>query len=884
VPLKKVLTPIEILKDFFGYKNFRTGQLEIVEAVLSYENVLAVLPTGAGKSICYQIPALISDNFSIVISPLIALMKDQVDALNKQKEVAAFINSTMSYAETEEVFNKIGLGSIKLLYLAPEKIDSLKFAERIKGLAPTNLFIDEAHCISEWGHNFRPSYLKIKEFITHLGTKKVSAFTATATPEVREDIILQLGFKEPKIFVRGFERENLNLHILQIKNKKKKCAELIKEINTPAIIYTSSRKKAEEIAEYLNMSSIRCNYYHAGLSAPERRRVQEDFLDGTNEIIAATNAFGMGIDKANIRLIIHYNTPGSIESYYQEIGRAGRDGKESFCYLLHDESDLAIQNFFISNSHPKKDLIQKIYKAICDFNRVAIGISSDKELIVDKDYISKYAGVEVSQGLLHSTLKYLENSGYIRRISEYDKKDSLQILFSKEKLKEFIKNSTYDELKETLILFLREFGSTIFDTPVKISVANIANKLSIPEQSLLESLNILDNMGIVSYRPAIAKQTISLTTPRVNQDNLVLNYKLINESYLNSQHKLDKMVELVYTNECRFKFILNYFGEALEDYRCGKCDNCTSSGKIKDSTAEYLSEIIIETLEEANKEIPESFLITILRGEKVKESATVFKYFGVCKNFTAAEIKAVLTENISRGNIFKSKSKRNFISLPKKEKLVPDKIKHKDQPTVKTSDYYNELYIYNSLREARKRAAERFMQSGYLICPDNILKEVARIQPKNKLELLGIAGFNNRMFNKLGNDFLEIIENYKLKGAPKKGSKEKPTLPHNIIETKKLLEKKYTLKEISETRKLTEAVISMQIESIIEFEPNTDITPLIKKEIYDQIIDEAAKGFENIKDLKERLPSKITYAQIRIALAKHRVVSHHPSSDSQHRQ
>ncbi|MCW8812131.1 MAG: RecQ family ATP-dependent DNA helicase [Chlorobium sp.] len=863
-------SPLKILHEFFGYDNFRSGQLEIIEAVLKNNNVLAVLPTGAGKSVCYQIPAFLSENFSIVISPLIALMKDQVDGLNRKKEVAAFINSTMGYSETEEVFNKISLGSIKLLYLSPEKLDSLKFAERIKELKPANLFIDEAHCISEWGHNFRPSYLKIKDFINHIGIKKVFAFTATATPEVREDIIQQLGFKEPKIFVRGFERDNLNLRVLQIKNKKKKCVELIRESGTPAIIYTSSRKKAEEVAEYLNMNGIKCNYYHAGVSAPERRRVQEDFLDGTNEIIAATNAFGMGIDKANIRLIIHYNTPGSIESYYQEIGRAGRDGKESFCYLLHDESDLAIQNFFISASHPNKELIQKVYKAICDFNRIAVGSTSNKELIVDRDYISKYVGVEVSQGILHSTLKYLENSGYIRRISEYEKKDSLQILFSRDKLKEFIKTSTYYELNEILVFLLREFGSSIFTSTIKISAANLAIKLSIHEQHILESLNILDNMGIVSFQQAITKETILLPTPRVSPENLVLNYKLINESYLNSQRKLDKMVELVYTNECRFKFILNYFGETVEDYRCGKCDNCTSFGRMKDSTAAYLSEIILETIEEANEEIPASFLIKILKGEKIKESAALFKHFGSCRKFSLAEIKGVLTELISKGKVLKSKSKRNFISLPKKEKAGLKKIKVEDQDSIKSQDYYDELFIFNSLREIRKKAAERFMQSGYLICPDNVLKEVAHLRPKNKSELLSINGFNNRMFNKVGNDFLDIIKNFRSKEPEKKTFRNKPSLPYNIIETKKLLDKKYTLKEISETRKLTEAVISMQIESIIEFEPGTDITALFGKDVYEKIIEEADKGFENVKELKERLPSKISYGQLRIVLAKRR--------------
>jgi len=875
---------LKILQEFFGYDNFRTGQLEIIEAVIKYNNVLAVLPTGAGKSICYQIPALLSENFSIVVSPLIALMKDQVDSLNRKKEVAAFINSTMNYSETEEVLNKIALGSVKLLYLAPEKAESLKFAERIKELKPKNLFVDEAHCISEWGHNFRPSYLKIKEFIDHIGIKKVSAFTATATPEVREDIILQLGFKDEKVFVRGFERENLNVRVLHIKKKKEKCLELLREINGSAIIYTTSRKKTEEVAEFLNLKGIHCNYYHAGLTAPERRRVQEEFIQGRTEIIAATNAFGMGIDKPDIRLIIHYNTPGSIESYYQEIGRAGRDEKESFCYLLHDESDLAIQNFFISNSHPNKELIQKIYKAVCDYNRIAVGSTTDKELIVDRDYISKYIGVDVSPGLLYSALKYLENSGYLRKVSEFDKKDSIQILFSKDRLRLFIENSSYPELANILISLLREFGSTVFITPVKISAANLVNKFQIPEQSFSDSLNILENMGVISFHQAIEKDTVILTSPRASAENLNLNYKLINESYLNSQRKLDKMLEFVFTNECRFKNILNYFGENVTDFRCGKCDNCTSAGKLKDSSAAYLSEIFIETLEEANEEIPENFLIKLLRGEKVKESATLFKHFGACKNFSSAEIKGVLADQISKGKILKSIGKRNYLSLPKADKAKPEKTTAGEKLIHETKSYDDELHLYNQLREARKKAADRFMQSGYLICPDNILREVARIRPKNKVLLLSINGFNSRMFNKLGNDFLEIINTYNPVNSSKEKTKEKKELPQNIVETKKLIQKKYTLKEIAETRKLSEAVISMQVETIVEFEPHIDISSLIKKEILQTILDEAEKGFENLKDLKERLPSRITYPEIRIAVAKLRAASQLPSSNLPHKQ
>jgi uncharacterized protein YpbB len=591
----------------------------------------------------------------------------------------------------------------------------------------------------------------------------------------------------------------------------------------------------------------------------------------------------MGIDKPDIRLIIHFNTPGSIESFYQEIGRAGRDGNESYCYLLHDESDMAIQNFFISNSHPNKDLIHKIYKAVCDYNRVAVGSSIDKELIVDREYISKYAGAEVSSGLLHSALKYLENSGYIRQVSEFEKKDSIQILFSADKLKQFIQQSFYQELADILISLLREFGSNILNHPIKISASHLARKFLIPEQSFLDSMNVLDNMGIISFSHAIAKETIVLTTERVEAEKLVLNYKLINESYLNSQRKLDKMVEFVFTNECRFKNILNYFGENEPDYKCGKCDNCTSTGKLKDTSTAFLAEIIIETLEEANKEIPENFLINLLRGEKIKETVILFKHFGACKNFSSAEIKGVLADQISKGKILRSAGKRNYLSLPKVDKVKSEHMIDFNGTKKDTKSYDDELYLFNQLREARKKAADRFMQSGYLICPDDVLREVARNQPKSKFELLNINGFNSRMFNKLGNDFLEIITSYKPAESLKKETKEKRELPQNIVETKKLLQKKYTLKEIAETRKLSEAVISMQIETIIEFEPEIDTSSLIIKDTLQTILKEAEKGFENLKELKERLPSNITYPEIRIAVAKFRASSPDSALTSQHK-
>jgi len=856
------MNTLQALKKYFAYDGFLRGQSEIIESILQGNQVIAILPTGAGKSLCYQLPALISENFSIVISPLIALMKDQVDNLNKTNEVAAFINSTMSFSETEEVFQKIAFGKIKLLYLAPERLDNKKFADRIKVLKPNFLFVDEAHCISEWGHNFRPSYTKLREFIEYCSIKKVSAFTATATPEVVRDIKDQLNFKEPEIFVKGFERENLHLNVLLNAKKNSKVLELLSGINGSTIIYTSSRKKAEEVSQFLTAKGINCSYYHAGLSAIERRRVQEEFINDGIRVICATNAFGMGIDKKDIRLIIHYNMPGSIENYYQEIGRAGRDNEQSNVYLLYDDKDLHIQNYFISNSHPTKDLIQKIYAAINDFNQVAVGNKPENELIIDSEYISKYTNSIISRGLLHSSLKFLENAGYLKQVSEFEKKDTIQFLMSKDNLEQFVKRTSNDELKNILLLLLREIGSELFRGHKQISVNIISNLLGISEESLAESLSILDNLGIISYRPSIEKETVLLIVPRLEKERLQLNYKKINEAYLNSKQKLDKMIDFVFTNECRFKYILNYFGEKADGYKCGKCDNCSTTRQISDSAIEYISEMILKTLAESGKQFPEASVIKIIRGEREKESFEKFESFGAASNYGNNEIKIVIQNLISKKLIIRSPGGNKFLELTKEglrqtEELIP--------VSPITNNYEADLGLFHALREVRKNASQKFIQTQHLICPDKVLRLIAKEKPKNKTALVSIEGFNNRMMNKVGDEFLEVINSYSVLSEQSGNNRE---IPANIKETYNLLQKKYSLKEIAQLRKLSEPVISMQVETILEYDKSCDVNYLFDKDNYELITGEIRKGFSSLKDLKERLPSKITFAQIRIAVAK----------------
>ncbi len=864
------MSPLEALKKYFGYDSFRQSQKEIIESILNGGNVLAVLPTGAGKSVCYQIPALVSSNFSIVISPLIALMKDQVDSLNRNGPIAAFINSQMSFYEAEEVIKKISFGSIKLLYVAPERLENVLFADKIKALEPSYLFVDEAHCISEWGHSFRPSYRKIKEFVDYIAVKHVSAFTATATPEVEKDIVEQLGLKDPEIFVRGFERENLELNVFVTKKKREKCLELISRHGTPAIIYSASRKRAEEIAEFLNLHRINSAYYHAGLAPEERKKIQEDFMNDRTPVIAATNAFGMGIDKKDIRLVIHYNTPGSIENYYQEIGRAGRDGKASFIYLLHDDYDINIQNFFLENSHPDKELIQKIYDAVCDYGKVAEGNIPANEIPLNRDFISAYAKREVSKGLLYAALKILEDGGYAKQASEFENKSFVQIKFEKNRLQEFVKRNSNNLIRETIVYFLREFGSKIFSGKIPLTASGIAAQLGFDEHDIEETLINLDNLGIIEYGRPLSKDSVLLTSPRVNSSRLRLDYKKINKSFIFLQRKIERMTDYVYSAGCRFKFILNYFGENNEDYKCGRCDRCRTEELVPESTNEYLKEIILRTLSENKFPLTEKSLLTVIRGSSRTEKYKKFETYGCCANYEIEELKIVLHNILMEGYAARNRDGNTLflaqsgIQFLEENGLFP---KGESRP----ENYEDNIELFNLLKEARSGAAKKFMQTGYLICPDEILREVAARRPSGKHELLAINGFNHRMFNKLGNDLLEIVNEFIKENEKKaKPAAEDRTIPQNIRETYNLLNKGYSLADIASLRQLSEAVISMQIETILEYEPSANVIHLYDENRFNLILNEIAKGFVDLKDLKQHLPDEVTYPMIRVAVAKSR--------------
>jgi ATP-dependent DNA helicase RecQ len=848
------LTSLKILKEYFHFQKFRNGQEEIIDSVLANKNVLAVLPTGAGKSLCYQIPALMNDNFSIVISPLISLMQDQVDALNKNGIHAAFINSSLDYSQIEKVLQNIANNKIKLLYLAPEKLSNLEFVTRLRNLSPHYLFIDEAHCISEWGHNFRPSYRNIKQFAEDVNIKNISAFTATATPDVRNDIIEQLGFEDPAIFAFGFERENIFLYVENTKQKKERILQLLKENKTPTIIYTSTRKHSEQLAEFLNLKGINAEYYHAGLTNELRKVIQDDFIKSDLEVIVATNAFGMGIDKQNIGMVIHYNIPGSIENLYQEFGRAGRNGTEAKAYLFFSEKDKYLQEFLIKINNPSTEQIRNCYDAILDYYRIAVNTKSDSYLDIEENLIKLIESKSINQNQLNSALTNLEQSGYLKIHSKSKLTSYFRFLLSKDQLKGYIKKMHNHELQDLMLTLVKFYGSQSFSQKVEINLGQLISALDSTKNSIGNQIKKLARIGIIEYDEPTFLSKVEMLQERVPSRNLNLNFTEISSKISHAKKKLDSVLEYSFTSDCRFKFILNYFGESTNNYKCEKCDNCRGTNISDTSSNEYLNEIIIRTFKEFNGGLTPQRLSGILKGKSKSHIAKSLSTYHSCIHFSSDQIENALQVLVSK-NIIKSIGGKLFLDP------IEELEDSEDNKSGQINNYESNLELFNKLREERNTAAKKFSQHPDIICTDRILRNLANEKPNSPSAILSIEGFNQRMFNKVGLEFLEVIKEYTEIAKTEKTFND---LPKHISQTYKLISKKYSLEEISILLKLTESIVSLQIETIIGYYPNENYESLIPSQEFEEIKKSISHNDEDIKEIKLKLPSRISYAKIRV--------------------
>ena len=582
----------EILKKYWGFSEFRTLQEEIITTVLEQRDVIALLPTGGGKSICFQIPAMAKEGVCLVISPLIALMQDQVESLTQKGIKATSIKSGSTQDDIITLFDNIKFGGIKFLYISPERLQSFFIQQKIKELNINLIAIDEAHCISEWGHDFRPSYRNIKILRELKPDVPFIALTATANEKVLNDISKNLDLKEHQVFKKSFSRENLAYQIFTIEDKLQRLLQIFTKTKTPAIVYVNSRKKTEQIAAFLNANNFKSSFYHGGLSSIEKNISFENWMTEKTPVIVATNAFGMGIDKANVGLVIHLDIPSSIENYVQETGRAGRNNKKSFAVLLFNKSDTLLFKERIEKTLLSIKEIKEIHKKLYQYFRISLGELIEEPFSFNLlEFCKKY---NFSVLKVDTALKILSNNGIIEISSHYNKKSTLQFIVNSRTVLNYLDKNAF--IKKFTNSILRTYAG-LFEQEVNIDEFFIAKKAGITTNLVLSNFERLQEDNIIEYKAVKNESELTFLLPR--EDDYTINRvsKEIKQFISQKKKKSDDLIQFINNSTiCRSIQVLSYFDE-VQKKKCGICDVCISENR---KSTVNLSSKIIQLLKQHN--------------------------------------------------------------------------------------------------------------------------------------------------------------------------------------------------------------------------------------------------------------------------------------------
>ena len=572
----------QILTRYWGYPEFRPLQLEIIESVAAGKDTLGLMPTGGGKSITFQVYSLAHEGICVVVTPLIALMKDQVENLNRKGIKALAVHSGMSAREIKLTLDNAVWGNYKFLYVSPERLNSERFVERLEQMKVNLLTVDEAHCISQWGYDFRPSYLSIIKVRELLPKVKILALTATATPKVADDIQDKLGFKEKNLLKMSFHRENLSYLVRHVENKTGYLLNTLKKSKGSGVVYVRSRKATREIAEELRQNGISANYYHAGLGNFVRSARQDDWLSGRTRVIVATNAFGMGIDKANVRFVIHIDAPDSLEAYYQEAGRAGRDGKKSAAVLLYNNADTTKLKKHISTSFPEIDNIKRIYDSLCNYFQIAVGYGKGQ---VREFSLQGFAqAYKFQQAMVYNSLKILQRQEYLEFTEQVDSPSRVCFTVSRDELYKFqVANAKLDDF---IKLLLRSYTG-LFTGYVSVDEELLSKRSGLNRDQVYNYLKHLRQSKVIDYVPKSQTPFIYFTKERVHIDRIKIskeNYDLRKKDYT---EKIESVIHYATDSAtCRSQILLSYFGET-DTAACGTCDICKAKEALALSDYEF---------------------------------------------------------------------------------------------------------------------------------------------------------------------------------------------------------------------------------------------------------------------------------------------------------
>ncbi|MGF1534187.1 MAG: RecQ family ATP-dependent DNA helicase [Bernardetiaceae bacterium] len=585
----------EVLQQFWGYDAFRPLQREIIEAVLSGNDTLALMPTGGGKSICFQVPTLAHPTgLCLVVTPLIALMKDQVQQLQRRGIAAQAIFSGMSPRQIDITLDNCIYGDVRFLYLSPERLQTVLFRERLKKMKVVLLAIDEAHCISQWGYDFRPPYRQIADIRPLIPETPCIALTATATPKVCRDIEEKLAFRAGhRFFQKSFARANLAYAAFQEDDKRGRLLKILDGVPGSAVVYVRSRRKTQETAEFLNRHGRSADFYHAGLDIQTRNHKQAQWIQDQTRIMVATNAFGMGIDKPNVRLVVHLDMPDNLEAYYQEAGRAGRDEQKAYAVLLYQTADIQDMETQLERSHPSLETIARVYQAIANRFQIPVGSGELSNYPFRLSDLTKAFGLSATE--LHYSLQRLQEQGLLLLNEASYQPSQVMVLVSREDLYKFqIKHAAFDPLLKAI--FRLYGGGELWKTYGRISEEQISKAANLPIEKVKQQLTFLHQSKLIDYQEQKNSPTLTLLTPRRPANALGIDVAFMNERQTDARKRLAAMVRYAtHTQRCRTQLILDYF-EETNPAPCGVCDLCLKQKKNKSLTDASIQQQILDCL------------------------------------------------------------------------------------------------------------------------------------------------------------------------------------------------------------------------------------------------------------------------------------------------
>ena len=794
------------LRQRFGLEHFRPGQREVIENVLGGRDVLCVMPTGGGKSLCYQLPALLLSGITLVVSPLIALMKDQVDTLVGRGVRATLLNSTLDPAEQRARILEIEAGQYDLVYVAPERFRSGRFVEMIAKARPSLLAIDEAHCISEWGHDFRPDYARIGHARRQIGSPPCIALTATATDVVRRDIAELLELRDPAQFVTGFDRPNLSYHVIEARKDNDKLAalaETLREAPGSSIIYASSRARCESIAQHVHQNlKTKAVIYHAGLTREERADAQDRFMGGEVDVVVATNAFGMGVDKSDIRSVIHFNLPGTLEAYYQEAGRAGRDGLPARCVLLFAAGDRYLQEMFIENEYPSADAIYRVYEYLR-------GIDADPIELTHAE-IQASSRVTVNESAVGTCLKILEGAGAVERFRPRENMAIVRIRAVEGDDTPLINRVGAKATTQQLVVRgIEGLVNRRFDEPVYFHPDDFAARLGLDRSALIRAIKALTHELPIDYIPPFRGNAVRVNNRSLKPRDIVIDFPTLEQRKNREYDKLERMLKYAQTKKCRRSVILSYFGDSESDY-CGQCDNCepgqarvVEPGRTVDTEAGR--EVLLKALSgvaRSKGRFGKNLVAQMLTGsssEKVtKLGLAKLSTFGILGSFRQTEVVEILDalatadllefdeadrfrpllQITSDGlNLCKqpegawptlvlsdelfAKVQNGGLSRISSRQASPPSLRDATASTAEEAEIVSPDLsgdpLYAHLKSLRATWAKEVNQSAFTIFPNQVLEALATQRPATPQELAGIKGMGSYRIERYGAAILAAI-------------------------------------------------------------------------------------------------------------------------------